>query len=377
MTGVRGGLVAWRVAVGLALGIGGLFCLAPAAVAGGRIRAGTARSGARQPVAFASIGSWASVGGQTLTQATTPRLATGLWMVTFGGAAATPFGHTTCGSTERSALVAGSNGSWLCLDRSVEMGGSSDSVNVISRDGTSHRVASTFGDYDQPSDAFPLVFGDGAFAGYLHIDPNGAGQLIQVGPTGATRRLADIPSPDPDTALVDHGVIVVVANVDTSRVAKPVVRYTTTSTVLVYTQSGRLLSTFPMRHVSYSALDGTPGAVSNGRIYVNANHRLFEYSLRGRLVRSWPLRGRRATDLVVFDGFAAYVADASQVRVIRLASGHDAVVLRTDDGGDSFIDGLSLQAPGIVAPLTSEDELAFTVTPQFVAMRTVRAATAG
>jgi hypothetical protein len=75
-------------------------------------------------------------------------------------------------------------------------------------------------------------------------------------------------------------------------------------------------------------------------------------------------------DLAAFDGFAAYVGANKAVRVVKLTTGADRIVARSGTGW--FWGGVSLQALGIVAPLTSQQGKNFSNTFRFIPTSTLR-----
>jgi hypothetical protein len=381
------GLKRWLVIVaGVLAGAAGLIVTSAGAVATDPavgVRRGTPRSASPR---FAVIGAWGSLGSRTVLDAWTTRPYTPrLWRVTFGSSRATRFSNATCeDTTTRSALVAAANGSWVCLAANFSMSDSSQRVDMIRANGSTHHIATAGGAWDPqggspPVDQIPYAFGDGAFAGYLHISADGHLHLIGIAANGAAEHLADLPGEyaglHRDTlagAVVNDGVIVIAANLRSRRTARPVVHYTTTATALVYTTSGRHLATFTTTHLSGAAWEGAPSAVSQGRIYATANRRLFVYSLAGRLIRSWPLSASGTTHLAVFGGYAAYFGDSITVRVMRLATGRERVALRLA-AQEYAGNGLSLQAPGIVVPTTTPQTPYPTITLRFVPAAAIRA----
>jgi hypothetical protein len=88
-------------------------------------------------------------------------------------------------------------------------------------------------------------------------------------------------------------------------------------------------------------------------------------------VHNWPLGATSFSNgLAVYNGYAAYIGADKAVRAVKLTNGKDRIVARA--GAGWFWNGVGLQAPGIVAPLTAQQGKNFVATMQLVPTATVR-----
>jgi hypothetical protein len=116
--------------------------------------------------------------------------------------------------------------------------------------------------------------------------------------------------------------------------------------VAVFTLRGRPLATITARAASV--------ALTGNRVVVRSrDRRLRVYGLRGGLVHDWPLAARSWTaGLAAYGRYAVYLGANKAVHAVRLSDGRDRIVARAARGW--FFGGLSLQAPGAIVPLTTQ-----------------------
>jgi hypothetical protein len=267
---------------------------------------------------------------------------------------------TRCGEgSAPSELAAGPNGSWACLTAVVGNTESFYAVDLVSADGSVHHVASAGGPTDstgQPADSIPQLVGDGTFLGYLQVTPTGVVQLFRITSTGRAQRVADLAgvSTVPTATAQAPSPAVAVAN------GSLAIRQVNGS-VAVFTTAGRPLARVPAHAASI--------AMTRDRVVVRTvTRRLVVYGLHGGLVHNWPLGATSFSNgLAAFAGYAAYLGANKAVRLVELANGTDRVVARS--GAGWFWSGVGLQAPGIVAPLTTQRGTSFVETLRFLPTR--------
>jgi hypothetical protein len=324
--------------------------LLAAALGGVFVAVGAATAAPAQP-AMSSFGAWATAGSRVAFDATIGRRS-GLWVQAFGSNQPRLL-TTRCGEGNApSQIAAGPSGSWACLTAVVGNNDSFYAVDFVSATGSVRQVARAGGS----AGSIRQVVGDGAFLGYLRVTPAGVVQLFRITAAGRARRVADLPG---------------VAAVPTATTQAPSAAAVTANgtlairqlngTVALFTTTGRALATLPARAASI--------ALTSDRLVVRtATRRLVVYGLRGGLVHTWPLGAASFSNgLAAFDGYAAYLGANKAVRLVNLANGADRVVARSGSGW--FWNGLSLQAPGIVAPLTAQHGSSFVSTLRFVPTR--------
>jgi len=237
-------------------------------------------------------------------------------------------------------LAPGPNGSWAALERPSGNAGSSDAVDVVSSRGGGARVV---------SDAtIPQLVGDGTFLGYLALTPAGVVQLYRIAGAHATRvgGLAGVTAPQAAAAADGH-LAILEQNGD----------------VAVFTLGGAPLATIRARAASV--------ALTADRVVVRTRDRqLVVYGWRGGLVHHWKLAAASWTaGLAAYGRYAVYLGANKAVHAVRLQDGRDRIVARA--GAGWFFDGVSLQAPGAVVPLTTRRGSAFTVTLRFLPTATL------
>jgi hypothetical protein len=242
-------------------------------------------------------------------------------------------------------LAAGPNGSWGCLERGVSNSESYYAVDLVTRQGKAKEVATAGGptgnEGGPPVSAIPFLVGDGSFLGYLYVTPAGSVILYQITASGHHKRIADLVGASaPGQAAIANGHLAIL-ELDGS--------------VAIFTTKGQPLATIAAK-ASQVAL------TANRAVVVNKNHQLAVYSLQGSLVHTWPL-GHHLTALAAYGRNAVYTDDHT-VRAIRLSSGTDRVISRAGNGW--FYTGLSLQAPGAIAPHTTKHAGTFDVTLRFL-----------
>jgi hypothetical protein len=101
-------------------------------------------------------------------------------------------------------------------------------------------------------------------------------------------------------------------------------------------------------------------ALSTGSIAVRtAARRLLVFTLRGRLVQSYPLRGiGSAAGPWIEDGYTAYIRANKALRAIKLSTGRDQVIVMAGSGW--FWNGASFEPDGLTVPQASQHGKAFT-----------------
>ena len=264
----------------------------------------------------------------------------GLWTQRFGAAQPSRLGPPACGKEEQTdELAAGPHGSWGCLERTVGNSSSFFSVDVISSRGVARHVASATG-----ATSIPQIVGDGSYLGYLLVTSKKAVHLVQITAPGRRGRVATLAgAPVPKAAAVANGMLALLA-VDGS--------------VAVYTTTGNRLAQIKANAASI--------AVTANRIVVRArSRRLVVYGPRGGLVHSWPLAAMAWTAGLGSDGrYADYVGANKAVHVVRLSNGVDKILARAGKGW--YFDGVSLDAPGAVVPLTTQQGRSFLVRLRFL-----------
>jgi hypothetical protein len=249
------------------------------------------------------------------------------------------------GEEQIDELAPGPDGTWAALERAAGNGGGSATVDVVSsRGGGAHVVT---------DGTIPHLVGDGAFLGYVAVTPAGAVDLYRIAGAHATRvaTLAGVSAPQ-DVAAANGNLAVREQD----------------GTVAVFTLLGRPLAAIPARAASV--------ALTANRVVVRTRDRhLVVYGLRGGLVHDWKLAAASWTaGLAAYGRYAVYLGANKAVHAVRLADGRDRIVARAGTGW--FFDGLSLQAPGAVVPLTARHGSAFTTTLRFLPAATLAKALA-
>lgn len=275
-----------------------------------------------RPSTLGGFTAWAASGSRVAFVAATAFGRRGyLWAQDFG--AAQPRLLRTSppvGEEEVDELAAGPNGSWAALERTAD--GSSTLAVVSSRGGGAHVAA---------GGAVAALVGDGTFLGYLSVTPAGVVQLYRITGARATRvaTLAGVSAPQ-EVAAAGGTLAVREQN----------------GTVVVFTLHGRRLATITARAASV--------ALTANRVVVRTrDRRLVVYGLRGGLVHDWLLAAKTWTaGLAAYGCYAVYLGANKAVHAVRLSNGRDRIVARAGTGW--FFDGLSLQAPGAVVPLTTQ-----------------------
>lgn len=281
--------------------------------------------------ALVGLTAWAAAGSRLAFVADTAFGRRGyLWAQSFGAARPTLLRTSPpLGEEEVDELAAGPNGSWAALERNAD---ASYTVDVVSsRGGGGHVVSGVTSVH---------LVGDGTFLGYLSVTPAGGVELDRIAGAQAARvaNLAGVSAPQE----------VAVANGNLA-VREP------DGTVLVFTLLGRRLATITARAASV--------ALTANRVVVRTrDRRLRVYGLRGGLVHDWPLAARSWTaGLSAYGRYAVYLGANKAVRAVRLADGRDRIVARAGTGW--FFDGLSLQGPGAIVPLTTQRGATFRLLP--------------
>lgn len=278
-----------------------------------------------------------------------------------------------CIGDGKATLAFGPKGSIGCLDLGVGMSEISYDLSVLTSDGKERTVTSIVDSVDEngnvsSSESIPAIFGDGKFLGYLHVSSDGSSvELVQILADGSSRQVAelqDVVSPGEKPiyeAKVDSGHIVIRQGND----------------VYVYTTSGKHMATISGK--AAMRVRSTIAIRKDRVVVLTTGRRINAYTLRGRLVRSYPVRAAQPGDLATYYGFAVYTtshADSAPVhstlRVLKLSTGKDRIV--TKSGKSWFMSGESIQAPGILVPVTTLRGKQFYTRFRFVAMAKVRAA---
>jgi hypothetical protein len=334
-----------------------------AAVCSAFVAAGAAAGATPTQPAIGDLGAWATAGSRLAFSGTVGHR-DGLWVQTFGSKSPRLL-TTRCGEgNEPSQIAAGPNGTWACLTAVVGNTEAFYAVDLVLANGSVHHVATAGGQTDPGGssgpaiDSIPQIFGDGTFLGYLHVTSTRVVQLFQIGSTGRARRVANLPrvtsvatastqDSNPEVAVANGTVAILQVN----------------GNVAVFTTTGKPLATIPAKAAAV--------AVSGDRVVVRTRtRRLVVYGLHGGLVHNWPLGARSFSNgLAAYGGYAAYIGADKAVRVVKLTNGKDRLVARS--GAGWFWNGVSLQAPGIAAPLTAQHGKNFVETMQFVPTATV------
>lgn len=308
------------------------------------------------PPRLSGLGAWASAGWR-LAFVATVRGRDGFWVQTFGSAQPRRIGPPRCGQQEEiDQIAAGPKGGWACLERTAGNTEAFYSVDLLSATGMSRHVASAggvIGAGRRPVDSIPWIFGDGSFVGYVHVLPDGVTQLIRISTGGQPVHVADLEekgAPDAVSIAGNHLAIL------------------HSGLVSVYTTAGRPTAKVAVRAASL--------ALTRDRLIVRTTTRqIAVYTLDGRLVHSYKVAAHGWTaGLAAYGGYAVYLGANKAVRAMRLATGRDRTVVNV--GAGWFFDGLTLQAPGAVAPLTQQQGKSFLVTMRFIPVASLRRATA-
>ena len=247
-----------------------------------------------------------------------------LWTQTFGAARPKLLRSSPpIGEEEIDELAPGPNGTWAALERTVGNTGRYYAVDVVSSRGGGAQVVN--------GTTIPHLVGDGAFLGYLSVTPGGVVQLFRIAAAHATRvaNLVGVSSPQ-EVAAANGNLAVREQN----------------GTVAVFTLAGQPLATISARAASI--------ALTANRVVVRTRDRhLAVYGLRGGPVHDWKLAAAGWTaGLAAYGRYAVYLGADKAVHAVRLANGRDLIVARAGTG--AFFSGLSLQAPGAVVPLTTQ-----------------------
>ncbi|HEX3456228.1 MAG TPA: hypothetical protein VHS03_16535 [Gaiellaceae bacterium] len=334
--------------------IGLLFIASCAALVASGVAAGAAPSAPT----ISDLGAWATAGSRLAVSGTVNHR-DGLWVQTIGSTQPRLL-TTRCGEGNApSQIAAGPNGSWACLTAVVGNTEAFYAVDLVLGNGSVRHVATAGGSIDssgtaaQKFDSIPQIIGDGSFLGYLRVTPAGVTQLFQIGSTGHARRVASLPGVSAVATASTQD-----SNPEVSAANGTVAILQVNGTVAVFTVAGAPLAAIPAH--------GAAVAVTGNRVVVRTRtRRLVVYGLHGGLVHNWRLGATNSSNgLAAFDGYAAYIGADKAVRVVKLSNGTDRVVARS--GAGWFWNGVSLQAPGIVAPLTTQHGKSFVSTPQFV-----------
>ena len=247
-----------------------------------------------------------------------------LWTQTFGAARPRLLRSSPpIGEEEIDELAPGPNGTWAALERTVGNTGSDYAVDVVSSRGDGARVVA--------GGTIPHLVGDGTFLGYLSATPAGVVQLFRITGAHATRIANLVGVSAPQEAVAASGNLAVREQ---------------SGTVAVFTLTGQPIATISARAASI--------ALTTNRVVVRTRERhLAVYGLRGGLVHNWKLAAASWTaGLAAYGRYAAYLGADKAVHAVRLSNGRDLIVARAGRG--SFFGGLSLQAPGAVVPLTTQ-----------------------
>ena len=310
-------------------------------------------AGAAAPPTLSGLRTWATAGSRVAFVATIGGRQ-GVWVERFGSNRPTRLrARPPAGEEEIDQLAAGPNGSWACLERTVGNTEAYYSVDLVLSSGVSRHVATAggpTGEGNPPVNSIPQVLGDGSFLGYLHVTAGGVVQLFQIRASGEGRRIANLVDVSaPRAVAVAGGNLAILQD---------------NGSVAVFTTTGQHLSTIQANATSL-ALTGNRVLVRTG------GRRLVIYGMRGGLVHSWPLGATGWTaSLAAYGRYAVYLGANKAVRAIRLANGVDRILAGAGPG--FFFDGLSLQAPGVVVPLTTQRGKSFQVTLRFLPTAALR-----
>jgi hypothetical protein len=300
---------------------------------------------------------WATAGSR-LAFVATVRNRQGLWVERFGSNQPRRVCPPVCGQNEEiDQFAAGPTGSWGCLERTEGNTEAYYSVDLMSAKGASRHVATAGGPTgaDQPrSNSIPLIFGDGSLLGYLHLTVDGVMQLMRIAPSGKAQHIADLAGVTAPEAVAIAGTHLVLRHAGIAS---------------LYTTGGRPVATIAAR----AAAD----ALTNDRVVIRtrdpAPRRLH---IRGAACRLIPARRQRLDGGARGHGrYAVYLAANKTVRVVKLSTGTDRIVTRAGTGW--FFNGLALQAPGAVVPLTKQQGKNFRVTLRFLPTAVLKATLAG
>lgn len=314
-------------------------------------------AGASSPPTLTLFGPWATAGSQLVFVANAQHKSA-LWSEKFGSSALKRIAPAYCakGMEEADQLAVGPKGSTACLEATMGVSESFFKLAYVSSAGKVKQVATAGGPAmtgSPPTDSIPIVFGDGSFLGYLHVTADGVVQLMRIGSTGSPSHVADLNGLSNPTAVsIDSGHIAV----------------TQGGSVFVYATSGQQVSTFAAKAAAVPSV-----AIRKDRVVVRTtDKRLVVYTLTGQQVHSYPLGATaHANGLATYGGYAVYLAAGKAVRAVKLTSGRDRIVARS--GAGWFFNNVSIQSPGVVAPLTSPGS-SVPVKLLFIPMAKIRAA---
>jgi hypothetical protein len=318
----------------------------------------TLAGAAPAPVTLSGLTAWATAGSRIGFVATGAGGRRGyLWVESFGSNRPRRLRAGPPVQEEQTdQLAPGPKGSWGCLEQTVGNTESYYSVDLVSSSGRATHVATAGGatgaNGDRPVGSIPLLVGDGRFLGYLYVTPAGAVQLFRITAAGHRKRIAALVGVTaPQEVAIANGKLAI---------------RELGGAVAVFTTTGRPLATIQANAASI--------ALTANRVVVRTrDRRLVAFGLRGGLVHSWPLAAANWTaGLAAYGRYAVYLGANKAVHTVLLSSGADRVVARAGSGW--FYDGISLQAPGAVAPLTVQKGKHFVVTLRFLPIARLKAA---
>jgi hypothetical protein len=318
---------------------------------------------ASKPQSFSFVYSWTASGSRVVVAGDVRKPGaktsqTGLWTMKFGSGKLKHVA-TTCGpgTDEFNQIALGPNGIIGCLENRPGNTEAYVSLGVVLASGKTKQVVSLDGPADMGTpigDWISTIFGDGNFLGYTYVTADKVVRLYQITATGGSQYVADLAgiSGVPLSVSVDSGRIAVTQPLG--------IHLQDGDSISVYAVSGEHISTFS------TAIGTTWGplvAIRKDRVVVLAGDPsgrklLNVYTLQGQAVHSYPLKVARshvATDLATYGGYAVFVERSSSgiwtIHAVKLATGVECVVARAGSG--YFWNGVSIKAPGIVAPLTT------------------------
>lgn len=309
------------------------------------------------PPTLSLFGPWVTTGSQVAFVAKI-RNEEGLWTEKFGSKTPKRIAPAYCGPKmeEVDQLALGPKGSVACLEATTGNTEASYTLDFVTSSGAITHVASAggpTGDNSAPVGSISVVFGDSAFLGYLRVTAKGVTQLMRITSSGHAQHIADLSGVStPRAVAIDSGHIAI----------------TDGHTVEVYTVAGQQVSTFAAGAASAPSV-----GIRKDRVVVRTTAKtLVAYTLQGQIVHSYPIRvSSFANGLATYGGYAVYLGANKAVHAVKLSSGVDRILARSGKGW--FFSGVSLQAPGVVAPLTSPGRNV-PVKLVFVSMAKIRAA---
>jgi hypothetical protein len=301
------------------------------------------------PPSLTNFGPWATKGSQVKFVATVRKQAA-LWTEKFGSNTPKRIALADCGGLgELDQLAVGPKGSVACLDVAPGTDVVYYSLALVSSSGAVKHVASAGGSTG-PVDSIPFVFGDSTFLGYLHVTADGVVQLMRITSSGHAQHVADLAGiSNPQAVAIDSGHIFISDLTPSLGVSG----HGYTNSGHVYTVAGQHISTFDIATIAAGAPIGSgPFSVTirKNRIVALYDKRLSVYTLHGQRVHSYPVNPKGAGWPATYYGYVVYIRAGNAVHALKLSNGKDRIVARAEKGW--FGNGLSLQAPGAVAPLT-------------------------